>query len=135
MLPGVLLHVIEPPHPVDRAMQRGRRGRPIYDVKHAAVLRIDDVKDADVVEEADVVRLAAGRGIERRPVEHERSLAVMRNRLDEVRVELAKVRIGVIDAVCFHRMTGSIAPASRNPLARSTQLSHRPHGRPSGRGS
>jgi hypothetical protein len=39
-------------------------------VRNRAVVLIDDVHDGSPAEYASVERLAAGRGIERRPIEH-----------------------------------------------------------------
>ena len=91
MLPGVLLHVIEPPRPVDLAVDRcpGVRGvracltLGVHDVRDRAVFLIDDVHDAKAAERPGVERLAAGGGIEGRPVERDRPAVAARfDRLD-----------------------------------------------------
>ena len=53
------------------------------------------------------------------------------------RVEQAQRAVGVIKTGRHSAVasSGSATPASVNPLARRTQLSQRPHGRPSGAGS
>ena len=70
--------------------------RAIDDVQHAAVVSIDDVEHTNVARQRpDVERLPAGRRIERRAIEDERGLPLVRHGvLDDVRVELPEVRIG-----------------------------------------
>ena len=60
MLPGVLLHVIEAPIPIDGAVHGCLRGRPIDHVRNAPIVQIDDVENAGVAQRSGVVGLAAG---------------------------------------------------------------------------
>ena len=111
---------------------------------------------SDVAERSRVVRLSAGRRVERRAIEHHDGTAVGGRRRDHGGVELDAGRIGVVEAFghgshdfpgdtpfpatrpgcrCPLSSSGSRTPASANPLARSTQLSQRPHGAPPGPGS
>ena len=99
VLPGVLLHVIESSRPVDRAAQANRGRRAIDDVQNPAVLAVHHVEHADVAEHPDIERLAAGSGVERGAIEHERGAAVVRHGIDEIGVELAQVGILVIQSV------------------------------------
>ena len=77
VLPGVLLHVIEPPRPVDRAVHRSARARlrpraaldtMCSDLAVVLVHDVDDHADA-IAERAGVERLTAGGGIEGGPIE------------------------------------------------------------------
>src|SRR5262249_49619860 len=109
VLTRVLLHVIEPPRPVDRPVQRRRRGRAIDDVEDPSFVRVHDVEDADVAERARIGRLTAGGWIERRAIEYEGGLPLMRRRVEERRVELAQVGIRVIQTFSHH-VPGGFAP-------------------------
>jgi hypothetical protein len=134
VLAGVLLHVIEPPRPVDLAAHALAHGdRHARDVDDLAILAVDDLDDVGRAEPPHVERLPARRRIERRPIEHDVRTPVDLVTGDDRRVERSQRRIRVIQA--FSHRAGSATPASSNPFARRRQLSQRPHGRPSGPGS
>ena len=68
MLPGVLLHVIEAPVPVEASGHPIRVERSSENVGHAVAL-VDHVRHPHVVQGPQVERLAAGGRIERGAVE------------------------------------------------------------------
>ena len=75
VLPGVLLHVIEAPRPVDDAVDAS--GPATWARLHHVHMRpspssIDDIDDADVAERPGIERLPAGRRIEGGAVEDDR---------------------------------------------------------------
>jgi hypothetical protein len=113
VLPGVLLHMIETARPIDAAVDLTFSQLPFNDVRDRAVVSIDDVDHPCAAEIAHVVRLPARRRIERGAIEHghEPSLDSAGDRpgtpldaldADHRRVELLRVRIGVVDAIGFH---------------------------------
>src|SRR5467141_2278283 len=80
MLSRVLLHVVEPARPADRASKNltglgirdsglGTLSGRFDDVRDRSVLFIDDVHDAEGPQDAGVERLAARGGIKRRAIE------------------------------------------------------------------
>ena len=133
MLTRVLLHVIEPANPVDLASYTcTRRDRRTHHVNDVIVL-IDGLDNVDRPETTGVEGLPAGCGIERRAIECDERAPVTLADARHRRLERTARRLGVVDALGHRRKAGSRRPASANPLARSTQLSQRPHGPPSGR--
>ena len=99
---------------------------------------LDDVDDGFAADVAGVERLAAGCRIERRAVELHFMASVYDNARGDDRVEDAQPAVVVVQALAHDLASpsaGSTTPASANPRARSTQLSHCRHGRPSGSGS
>ena len=141
VLSRVLLHVIEPPRPVDRAVNvlpglqagssgpgrfggsertrppRGKRGKHVSD---AAVLGIEDVDDGQSAERASVERLSARGRIESGAVEGDERASVALRRAGDRRVKLAEVRIRVIQPIGH-----GCGPVSRRPAARR-KTSRRP---------
>ena len=76
-----------------------RLERAVDDVQDRAVVAIDDVDDPRVAERAGVERLAAGRRIERRAIEHDRAAGRRATSTSsDVGVELAQVGVGVVEA-------------------------------------
>ena len=109
-------------------------------MQNSPVVGLQDIDDADVPEHAGVVRLAARRGIKRGAIEDQRRSPLVGNRVNQVCLELAQIRIGVIQSLsqdcvcsvfCFfcvrlaarYRAAGSVARASSKPRARRRQLS------------
>ena len=71
VLSRVLLHVIEPPRPVDDAVRAGAGLECAFEhVRNRVIVAVDHVDDTNAVQGAGVERLSAGRGIERRPIQH-----------------------------------------------------------------
>ena len=101
VLAGVLLHVIEAPRPVDRAVARGAptSSGPSTTCTSRSVVVIDDVDDAPAAERAEVVRLPAGGGIERRADERDREAVAGRGAGGDVGVERLAIGVGVIETV------------------------------------
>ncbi len=99
VLPGVLLHVIETPRPVDlaghRRAVRERRRQHVDDF----VSVIDGVDDIRPAEPASVERLAAGRGVEGSPIERDGRAPVVIERAGDDGVEPAAGGVGVIQPV------------------------------------
>ena len=73
VLPGVLLHVIEPARPVDLPVgpRRQRRAARSTTCTTSPVVIVDHVDDRLAAEAARVERLSARRRIERRAIEHD----------------------------------------------------------------
>ena len=69
MLPGVLLHVIKTALPVDGAVHRSFSDRCAGDMHHRMAIALEDVQHSGAPEPAEVIRLPARRGIERRAVQ------------------------------------------------------------------
>ena len=158
VLAGVLLHVIEPPRPVDRPVHAAPdRDLAVEHVPHLTVVRLDDVDDERVAERPGVARLTAGERVERRRVQRRprpdrsgsrlqsrprrsRSAARRCSRCDGTsgppRAAARGWRLGAWrpsrTRPSFN--AGSATPASANPFARSLQLSQWPHGAPAGVG-
>jgi hypothetical protein len=128
MLASVLLHVIESAHPVDIAAHRRtvdeRRTQHVDDV----VVLVDGLDDFDIAEATGVERLAAGRRIERGAIEMHCGTAVALENASHHRVEGAALGFLVVEPLGHRCSRGSGTPTSAKPAARSTQLSHRPHG-------
>ena len=70
MLAGVLLHVVEPPGPVDAAVHFRICWAAVDDVTDFLAF-IADVEDIGVANLAQIVRLAAGRGVKRRAIKNQ----------------------------------------------------------------
>jgi hypothetical protein len=68
-------------------------------VTYRAIGAVHHVDDAGVAEGTGIVRLPAGRWIEGRPVEHDSRPAVEIFDAENLRVELRRVGIGVIETV------------------------------------
>src|SRR5437660_7518528 len=62
-----------------------------------AVLLVDNIEDADVGKESGIMRLSTRRRIERRPIEHECGVALVRDGIEKRRVEFAQVSVGVVE--------------------------------------
>ena len=105
VLSGVLLHVVEPPGPVDLSVDHVARSRfPVLGVEFGhvrdrPVLFVHDVDDAEWTEQAGVERLAARRRIERRAVEREGEAIVAPIDPCDRGVKGPEIRVGVIEAV------------------------------------
>ena len=99
------------------------------------VVSIDDVDYAGAANRSGIERLTAGCRVERGAIEHDAGAAGDIADVDDKGIELCEMRIGVIETLGHDGSTGSVIPASRKPFARSRQLSQRPHGVPSDRGS
>ena len=99
MLARVLLHMIEPPRPVDLPAHLGPlRERRRDDVHHAAILEVDHVINPHPAEHPRVEGLPAGRGIERRTIEHDGRAPVTIEHLSDGAAESGQVRVGVVEA-------------------------------------
>ena len=92
MLPGVLLHVIEPPGPVDPSMDGLSDGQHSVDgVRDGPVFILDHVDDWQPSERASVRRLPSRCRIESRPVEHDGCPPVVLRDARHRRVEIDAV--------------------------------------------
>ena len=140
VLAGVLLHVIEAARPVDEAVHdrahlRGNAADHVHHVAHVVVLHLDD---RCAGEGAEVVWLSAGGWVERRAIEPDRRVRAARLRPHDRRIKRRCGWLAVIQAVgrghgaapYYLTSAGSGIPASANPRARNTQLSHRPQAWP-----
>ena len=92
MLSGMLLHVIEPPSPVDHASDvRARFERPVENVHKPRFLTVDHVQHHAAAQDAQVVRLPAPRGVESGGGEGHLKPAIHRRAGDDLGVELPQV--------------------------------------------
>ena len=99
VLPGMLLHVIETPRPVDLAGdQRALRERRCQHVDDVVAV-VDGVDDFGRSEPAGVERLAAGRGVEGGAIERSGRAARVIERACDSGVEPAAGGFGVIQPV------------------------------------
>ena len=96
MLAAVLLHMIEPPDPVDLAPNawssegsRKQVGNPLALVHH--------VGDFDSAQKANIEWLTPGGGVESRLVEVDAAGIV--GAVDDLRLEIAEVGVGVVESV------------------------------------
>jgi hypothetical protein len=103
VLPGVLLHVIEPAVPVDMPAHAAVLfERAIDQMRDVAILVVEDVEHPGLVERPDVEGLPAGGGIKRRAIEHHFPLVVLALHFAHHGVELDQVRVCVIEAIFSH---------------------------------
>src|SRR5690242_7374239 len=136
MLTGVLLHVVEPALPVDDTMdlvadsQSCNTGARQHVNDVVTILVVVYIDHAGAAEQTDIEGLAARGGIKAAPVQGDQRAIGLTLHVQDRGIELQEIRIGVIEAFGHDlaASSGSTTPASANPLARSTQLSHRPHG-------
>src|SRR3954447_9366231 len=98
MLPGMLLHVVEAPGPVDGALDFILRERLGEQVKHPVFL-IDDVLNRESRNASKVVRLSAGAGVEGGPVED--YTASIDAPLNHASAEGLAVGIGIIEPLRY----------------------------------
>ena len=75
VLTGVLLHMLEPSRPIDRAPRRAELDWALDQVQNPAVVAIDHVDDASGTEDAGIERLATGGRIESGPIENDCEMA------------------------------------------------------------
>jgi hypothetical protein len=99
VLTGVLLHVIEPTVPVDAAVHRSFRHRTVHDVKHGAVVAVDGIDDRGGPQPSGIEGLPAGRGVKGGAIQDHGLPSVHDQPFQDGRVELAEVRVGVVDTV------------------------------------
>src|SRR5688572_21269159 len=99
----MLLHVIESARPV-HVPTHTRVGLelPIDKVTDGTVFLIEDVEYIGLTDHAGVEGLAAGRRIERRPIEYDLPALALRVHVAHDGVELDQVRVGVIKTVRRH---------------------------------
>src|SRR6185503_4937463 len=98
-----------------------------------SILFVDDVDDARGAEETGVEGLAAGRGVERRPIERDHGQVAARLDALDGRVKRAEIRVEIIEAV-GHRVCRKSTGSSRTwrawPRARSPAARRRTSRRP-----
>ena len=100
VLPGVLLHVIEPAHPVDvPAHTRVLLELAIDEMADGAVLLLEDIEHLGLVERARVERLAARGRIERRPIERHLPLLPLLLDVADDGIEFDQVGVGVVETL------------------------------------
>ena len=102
VLAGVLLHVLEAAGPVDPPAHQARLDLSLDEMNDAAVVFVDDLDDASGAERARIERLAARGRVKGRAIEHDGvPSGISGDRLDahDGRLELGRVRIGVVDAL------------------------------------
>ena len=96
VLPGVLLHVVESPRPVDAA-GHNTRDRSGDHVKHAILVVFDDLCHRQSAQRAGVVRLAAGRRVKCAAVEDHRQAVAVGLHREHGRVELREIAIRIVE--------------------------------------
>jgi hypothetical protein len=101
----VLLYVVEPARPIDSAVDWLAHARRVAldDVDDHPFVSFETIDDARAAECARVEGLTAARRVEGRAVEH-KLVAAARDlvRVDDARVELQEVRVGVIESLGVH---------------------------------
>ncbi|MBP1770274.1 MAG: hypothetical protein H6P96_892 [Candidatus Aminicenantes bacterium] len=103
MLARVLLHMVEPRRPVDRAADAAFGNGALDDVEDGPV-EIEDRGDLGPADRALVPGLSSRLGIEGGPVEHDGGTALVFAPLDDVGFELEKIGVVVIQLFCLgHR--------------------------------
>ena len=103
MLPGVLLHVIEPAVPVDVPADAAILLQlPIDDVGHIAVRIVKDVEDLGIADRTRVERLTAGGRVERGSVQDDSPSIAVSSDVANDGVEFDQVGVRVIKAVFSH---------------------------------
>ncbi len=103
MLARVLLHVVEPRRPVDRAVDAAFGNGALDDVEDRPV-EIEDRGDLGPAERALVPGLSARLGIEGGPVEHDGGTSLVFAPLDDLGLELEKNGVVIIEFHCLgHR--------------------------------
>src|SRR6476660_4508509 len=115
MLSGVLLHVIEPPAPINLSNDQGADPeRLVGDMHDVAVVVIEHVGHLCAAKCAGVERLATRCRVERGSIENDTVLSLIRTACDHSGVERSSERVGVIQAVSHvpALMIGSSIPAS-----------------------
>src|SRR5277367_2753846 len=117
MLPGVLLHVIKPPRPVDAAQNIRIAGLSIDEMNNFVAV-IADIKNVGIPDFPEIVWLPARGRIERRPIEDQspnlpgNSGTDVRRRdfaMHNSRFEFFLESVVVIDSVCLHKIYASKA--------------------------
>src|ERR1041384_1192348 len=98
MLASVLLHVIEPPLPVDFARSSSLRNNCLHNVRYALVF-IQYVDDGSGPDPPDVKRLASRRGIKCRPVQINMEVRGDRSNFHDLRLKLPEIAVRVIQAL------------------------------------
>ena len=100
MLPGVLLHVIEAAIPIDPSRDSGRAEWGAEEMDDALAF-VHHVQNRDVVDPTPVERLTTRSGIEGGAIEVDAgSFTAL---IDHIRIELAKVGVGVVQSLGHER--------------------------------
>src|SRR5262245_30351266 len=97
----MLLHMVESPRPIQRAVDGIIGERPRERMPHDAILDLD-VDDRDAAQRAGVGRLPAAFGVERAAVERDRRAAAALGACDDSGVEIVQIRIDKIEPFGYH---------------------------------
>ncbi len=126
VLPGVLLHVIEPARPVHdpRHLHADVERRVQHMQDRPVGLAIDDVHHSPRPQRADVVRLAAGGGIEGGLVQHDEGTIFENTGLDDASLKRRQMAVGVIETV-GHVDSASVVGGASAPQSEHRIESHR----------
>ena len=92
------------------------RWRAVDDVEDPAVPLVDNIENADVAEESGIMGLSTRRRIERRPIEHERGVALVRDGIEKRRIEFAQISVGVVKTFSHLGITSFEARGRRRLL-------------------
>src|ERR1019366_1595287 len=117
MLRRVLLHVIPAPDAIHDPVNWSERHRGTRDVDNTIPF-VDHIKHECRAKHTDVVRLAAGRGIEGRTIEY-KELRVPRVS-NYGGVECQQAGLAVVEA--FGHINSTASPTQRTPVARGTMF-------------
>ena len=97
VVPGVLLHVVEPAGPVDLPAHRNAHSqRRVGHVPYVAVLPHQHIQHMNAVQRARVVGLPAGGGIEGAAVQAQAIAPIAGFAFDHLRVEFGQVSVVIV---------------------------------------
>src|SRR5208283_3150030 len=105
MLPGVLLHMVKPPRPIDFPTHNFLPRRLSKDVRDLLSL-VNDVDDLDAREGPGIRRLPSRGRIKGCPVKVDLEAIGRSFRTEQARLELTQITIGVVEPVGFCHMLG-----------------------------
>ena len=110
MLSGMLLHVIRTTDRIDSPANRWTANSPFNKVDDvSAGLIFQTVDERHAVNRPQIVRLAAGRGIEGGLIENDAEPVADSLSFHDVRVELEQIRIVIVESIGFHSVQFTLA--------------------------
>ncbi len=106
MLPGVLLHVVQTAIPIDSAVNLLRGNVSLDNMDYlAGFFFLKAIDEVCIIESSEIVGLTAGGRIKRGLIENDADFVTDHSRLDNIRIELQKIRVVVIKTFRFHNRT------------------------------
>ena len=103
MLAGVLLHVVQTAIPIDSAVNMLCGNVSLDNMDYlAGFFLLQAIDKGYIIESPEIVRLTAGGRIKRGLIQNDSDFVADHCRLDNIRIELQKIRVVVIKAFRFH---------------------------------